>query len=224
MINSQLYKHDIINFCNTNQTNRYRLWVYECIDTIQVFQKQLPNTEQIWFDLYSFSHFYWKLMQQECVFEVKNNLFYNYQKMKLFIINYLIFDTNLPGVFIERKKDGKLTEESFKSIITVHPRILRVLFDMINVFPYSFNDQQQKQIEKQCHKLFGKGQSVANPHPSIVRYCNLISFWDKFGMNYYDIMKLPNEIFVELKKIMSLDNEYKSASLNKQTPPKKVGF
>ena len=44
-----------------------------------------------------------------------------------------------------------------------------------------------------------------------------MAFWDKFGMNYFDILKLPQDVFSALKKVMSLDNTYKSEKMNEIT-------
>lgn len=215
-------KKDIIEYCNFDEIKQYKLWVYDGSDIIEVFYEQMPNTQQITFSFYSFSKYYWNLMQEKCVQKIKGNLFYDFFQLKIFVINYLLCNTNMSGVFIKRNKNGQLTKESFQSVIKIHPRILRSLFNIIQIFPKHLGKKQEQELEKQCHKLFGKGQGISNPHPFIVQYCNLMSFWDKFGMNYHDIMKLPNQVFISLKKIMSLDNEYKSQSLNKNT--KGVGF
>jgi hypothetical protein len=97
----------------------------------------------------------------------------------------------------------------------------------MDVFPKSLSKKEEKEFEKQCSQLFGKGKAVSDPNQWIVMYCNLISFWDKFGMNYHDIMKLPNETFVYLKRIMNLDNEYKNKNISspqKSTNKKGVKF
>jgi hypothetical protein len=49
--------------------------------------------------------------------------------------------------------------------LSIHPRILRVLFDKINLFPQELSKEEKEDIEKQCLQLFGKGKSVMNPHP-----------------------------------------------------------
>lgn len=212
----QLFQNDTYTFCHDKKIKKYKLWVYIDGDNEPlVFYDYKPNTECIYFSFYSFSYYYWKLIQGQCIYKINNEFFYNFHKLKLFMINYLLFDTNVPGVIIERKQDGRLTENSLNSVLSIHPRILRVLFDKINLFPQELSKEEKEDIEKQCLQLFGKGKSIMNPHPQIVTYCNLISFWEKFGLNYHDVMKMPYELFLSLKKIMSLDNEYKSQSINK---------
>ena len=89
--------------------------------------------------------------------------------------------------------------------------------DKIDVLPKPMPKSEEKELEKQCSILFGKGEGVTNPHEYITMYCNLMAFWDKFGMNYFDILKLPQDVFSALKKVMSLDNTYKSEKMNEIT-------
>ncbi|MBR4316594.1 MAG: hypothetical protein IKP65_06505 [Alphaproteobacteria bacterium] len=100
-----------------------------------------------------------------------------------------------------------------KQIYRIHPRILRVLFDKFNLFPVELSQDEEMEIEKQCMKLFGKGESVQNPHPLVMTYCNLVTFWDKLGLNYWDLMKMPNNLVNQLKRMAAMDNDFHSQNL-----------
>ena len=80
------------------------------------------------------------------------------------------------------------------------------------------DEDEKRELEKQCSILFGKGESVQNPHSYISLYCNLMAFWDKFGMNYFDLLKLPEDVFSALKKVMNLDSMNKN--LKNEEPPR----
>ena len=225
-MNIETFQDEIKKYCST-EIKKYSVWVYAGNEIIQVYPEQLDNTEEIFFQFRNFNHFYWKVMEKQCIENNNDYLFYNSQKMKMFYINYLLINTNMPSVFIDRDQDGVLTKDSLDSFLSIHPRILRVLFDKIDMFPKKLNQQQEKDLQKQCSQLFGKGKSVINPNEWIVLYCNLVAFWDKFGMNYNDVMSLPNDTFLFLKKIMQLDNDNKMKNLSSNSPKKKgkgVGF
>ena len=210
----QIFSSDIIKYCS-DQKKRYDLWVYDGNQVIQVYEKQTPNTDHIWFQFYTFSYLYWKMMENTCVQDIKGNFYYNFNKIRQFMINYLLCGTNIPGIVLKRKNDGTLTEQSMDSVMKIHPRILRSLFNLINIFPEKMTHKQEKQLQKQCAILFGQGDSVTNPNKWIVIYCNLMSFWDKFGLNYFDILKLPSETFFMLKKIMGLESDFKNKDIQK---------
>lgn len=226
-MNYQVSQELIENFCD-KKIIKYKLWVYFNSDMPEVYFEQKPNTTEIYFEFYNLSLFYWKKLEKECIEEYNEQFYFNNQKLRIFMIKYMLHSTNVPGAFIEKNKSGSLTEESFNSIISIHPRILRCLFDIVEFLPKQLDKNEEKQLEKQCSILFGQGNPVSNPNPWVIIYCNLVAFWEKFGMNYEDIMKLPYETFIMLKKIMELDNDFKSKSLQSSSKTsggkKKVGF
>lgn len=199
--------------------NKYSVWVYDGGDIISVYKEETPNTVEIWMEFHTFTYIYWRMMENECIDNIHYSIFYNYSRIKMFMIRYLFAGTNFPGVFTEYDKYGRLTDRSYESVMRIHPRILRSIFDKVRFFPDVMPENEKQILEKQCQRLFGKGEAVENPHKDVVTYCNLTSFWEKFGLNYFDIMKLPQDLFSSLRYIMMLDNQYKSQALesNKST-------
>lgn len=195
------------------KTKRYDLWVCENTKIIQVYDVQMPNTKNIWFQFYEYNFQTWKKMQSECVYVLKGNSYYDYSKMKYFVLKNLLYDVSFEWIKIQRNEQGVLTDKTINLIMKLHPRIMRGLFDIYNFFPKQFSKNELKDIEKQCSILFGQSQSVSNPNQWIVTYCNLVSFWDKFGLNYFDLLKLPAQTVNNLKRIMNLDNDYRSKDL-----------
>ena len=218
---STIHESNIRSFINPD-TDKYSVWVYGSGDNVMVYDEALPNTVEIWFRFNKFSHLYWKLFEEECVDEVKGFLYYNFTKVKLFMIRRMLSTTNFSDIRIEYGSDGVLSSESYNSIMSIHPRILRGIMNKVDVFPKPMKKSEERELDKQCSTLFGKGQGVQNPHPYITLYCNLAAFWDKFGMNYFDIMKLPQETFRVLKQVLSLENGYRSDAMANATTKAKA--
>lgn len=200
---------NIMEFMDAD-TFRISVWVYDSKDYIEVFEQDTPNCAEVWFEFHKFSNFYWRMLEDECIDEIKGSSFYNFCRIKKFMIRRMLCGTNISWIKLSRSTNGALDDESYNSVMRVHPRILRVVMDKMDIFPKQLEKKEEKELEKQCIILFGKGDGVMNPHPYIVSYCNLISFWDKFGMNYFDIMKLPRDMFAMLKKMMNLESHNKS--------------
>lgn len=198
-------------------TEKYSVWVYDDGNELHVYSEETPNTEEVWFRFYKFNHFYWKLLEDECVVDFKGRSFYDYNKLKMFLMRRMICSTSIDWLFIEYDKHGLLSEASFSNLMNVHPRILRVLMDKVDVLPKPMKKSEEKELEKQCSILFGKGEGLTDTHPYINLYCNLVAFWDKFGMNYFDILKLPQNVFLALKKVMTLDNMNKNTKLEEMS-------
>ena len=209
-------RFDIRGFRN-KETERHSVWVYMDGTLPKVYENEQPNTEEVWFDFYKFNHFYWTLLENECIDDTKRGSFYNYNKLKKFMLGRMLCATSLDWVLIEYGNDGILTEDSLQSVMSIHPRILRVLMDKIDILPNPMDKEDERELERQCSILFGKGEGVTNPHQYITMYCNLSAFWEKFGMNYFDILNLPQDVFSALKKVMMLENTNRSAKMDEMS-------
>ena len=44
-------------------------------------------------------------------------------------------------------------------------------------------------------------------------YCNLTEMWSKFGLNYFDLKRLPLYEKNALKKILSIENQIRAAEI-----------
>jgi len=193
-------------------TARYSVWVYDGGETIRVFDDEMPNTTEVWFEFYSFNQAHWKIMEEHCMQKFGKGMneiaLYNFCKVKLFMIEYMLAGTSIP-IKIERDGD-RLCKSSLDSIMRIHPRIMRIIMSKVSVFPDDLPKDEKMRLDRQCSKLFGDGSGIMNPHEWISTYCNLTAFWEKFGLNYFDIMRLPHELFSHLKTVMSLESSCKS--------------
>ena len=207
----------------SKNTITIRCWVYLNQDKpLEVFTEKKDNTEEVWLEFFEMNHVYWDMIDEECIEECfgvnerDKMVTYNDYKVKMFYIRYLLKGWSFSTV-LKRKYDGSLTDESFKEVLLIHPRILRIIFSQYN---NSFiSEQEEGDILKQCHLLFGQGQGVSSPHKYISLYCDLVTFWDKFGLNFGDIQKLPQEVYKGLRKIVSIENQIRSAEAKTQTRP-----
>lgn len=185
---------------------------------IEIFNKEMPNTEEIWIEFYEMNHYFWSLAEETCVDEIQGHnerdviVLYNNFRLKKFFIKYMIKDWCFGE--LKRNLDGSLTDESVNYVFRLHPNILKTL---LNGYTYKsgFTLEEEGKIQKQCYLLFDKGQGIKNPHKYISLYCDLVSFWSKFGLNYFDIQKLPQDVYDGLRKIMNSENQIDSMKLNR---------
>jgi hypothetical protein len=204
---------NVMSFINP-EVDRYSVWVYDDGDNFKVYEDETPNTVEIWFEFHRFSYLYWRMFEEECIDSYNSGNYYNFNKMRMFMLRRMISATNIDGIRLEYDECGILTEKSYSDIISIHPRILRTLMGKVNVFPKQLAESEEKELEKQCATLFGKGDGITNPHPYITMYCNLTAFWEKFGINYFDLLKMPRDLYKILKQVMSLETSNRSASIN----------
>lgn len=197
---------------------RVSCWVYTRKNKpLIVYQEQKPNTQEVFIQFFNMNHYFWNFIQTQCIEQIQGFnekdiiAVYNTKKLKNFIMKYMIKDWSF-DYQLKRNFDGSLEQETLNYIYGLHPRILRVLLDKYTC-KQGFTQQQQGKIQKQCYLLFDKGSSVSNPHWSISLYCDLTSFWQKFGLNYYDIQQLPENIYDGLRKVMSSESKISNSKL-----------
>lgn len=173
---------------------------------------------------------YWKYIETQILekHEIKHKFFqkveslfsYNFTKLNGYILQYVIKDWTLP---IELIFDNEiLTDECFEKVLTIHPNILRILIEKFEQTLF-LTEADKDVIIKQSRILFKDGGGVEGPHEAISLYCDLTSFWDKFGLNYFDLQKLPYETYLKLKTVLQHETTFRNIEANKQPTAKLSG-
>lgn len=115
-----------------------------------------------------------------------------------------------------QKNNHIVSLQSFKKFMTLNPNIIRYIVDKINE-----NYQQTKQqnyrygLLKDFHRLYDSDKGVILQHKQISDYLMLTSFWEKLGLNYFDIKQLPFQLYKQLQLIMSVEMQVKNQHLKK---------
>jgi len=108
---------------------------------------------------------------------------------------------------ITHQENGWLTDECWSEVQKLHPRILNALSiayesDMI------IGDEERILIDTQSMMLFKKDPSpVTNPCRAISLYNSLALFHSEFGLNYFDLLKLPYHEYIRLRTVINNKNE-----------------
>ena len=85
------------------------------------------------------------------------------------------------------------------------------------------SDEEEATINKQASILFAKNsQGVENACEAVSLFCNLGNFWEKFGIDRFNIKKLPYREYVMLKIMISKENSA-TAARNAAASSKKTG-
>ena len=217
---------------NFDTTLKYKAWIYLSALNPCIYEEQAPETELVEFEFYRVDYEAWMRIES-LVIEVNDEgreaiATYNFEKLHEVVLRRLLKSWSLP-IPLERQDNLFLTDESFKDVMNVHPLILK---HFIQKYEDTFflNDADKKKIELQCMVLFHPDNSkgIPNAHEAVSLYCNLAAFWEKFGLNYFELRKLPYDVFSQLRLVMSHENEMRNKTLNKskssaQSKPLKPG-
>lgn len=183
----------------------------------------------IWFEFYEMNKFLWSLLEKDSLKKIKDNIkrdvyYFNYKNYKKFVLKYLIKDLSF-DIEIKRKETGELSEKTMKEISSLNPKILDYFLNKFDEL-IALSESETLKISEQCGLLFkSNSNGVKSPHEAISLYCELAGFWEKFGLNYYDISKLPIDVYNKLRLILREENEIKANELkgNKKTTSKGKG-
>ncbi len=118
-------------------------------------------------------------------------------------------------------KDGRLDDDSWSRLVSLRPEILRRLAEEMQAD--DIGESERQTVARQCVQLFGKAGSVNNPHPSVALYCELSQMWEKFGLNYFDLMRLPLKLRNQLRNIMSIENKMTRQSMKENAMETRKG-
>lgn len=216
MNDDTIVPEDMLEEFRSGYTRRYSVWVYDKSDVIEVYSESKPSTVEIWFEFDEFSHLYWRMMESQCVDEMHGTRYYNFFRMRRFMMEYMLRDTNFPGVHVRYGSDGKVASDVMERLRRIHPRIWSAVFDKADLFPKSMTEKEEAKLDLECAKLFGSGKGLTNPDKWLTAYVNISSYWEKFGIGYRDLLRMPQEMHVILKKIMNLESSHRANNIGKK--------
>ena len=213
----------LLNFNEFRSTHQIEFVAYVDKNNFnKIEEKEFEGGEKVVFRFFELNETVAKLLKKDGVkkhyFFGEVHYYYDYLSYKSFILKNLLSWWNL-GICLERNEFGVLTEDCFQRVCTIHPSILSHFLGLYEV-AYEISDRDAQRITDQCHNLFRRGsKGITDADDSISTYCNLTGFWEKFGLNYFDIQRLPDDLFNKLNLIMRKDNEIQAKEMEKMSKP-----
>lgn len=108
--------------------------------------------------------------------------------------------------------------QSLKSFLSLNCNIVRYVIHKINQsYQYVKQQNYKYEINKDFARLYNSEKGVVLQHRQISDYLTLTAFWQKLGLNYYDIKRLPFEIFKQLQLMINTEMSVKNQIIRKQT-------
>lgn len=220
----------LLNFNELRSYNQIEIEAYVDKDNFTNIQKEkFENGEKVVFRFFELNETLSNLLKKEGIkkhyYLGEVFCYYDYLSYKSFVLRNLLSWWSL-DIELKRDEFGTLTEESYENVLKIHPSILNYFLGVYDE-TYEISDTDNQKIIDQCHNLFREGsKGITDADDSISTYCNLTGFWEKFGLNYFDIQRLPDDLFNKLNLIMRKDNEIqvkKFEKINKSSSGKPSG-
>jgi len=127
------------------------------------------------------------------------------EELDIHIIRFMLLEWSL-GI-LQFDTNGYLTEESLKHVLNNPAPIVGCFLDRY-YSSYIINKEEEKQIERQSVILFSKNsRGVDNACEAISLFCMLGNMWEKFGLNYHDLKKIPYKDYMMLRIVLGKELE-----------------
>lgn len=138
----------------------------------------------------------------------------DYDLARLLIVRKLLVSWTL-DIPIERE-EGWLTDACFKRVVSLPAPLLSALvskYDKTN----NITKEEDEKIDRQSAILFSKNShGVTGACEAVSLFCNLTNFWEKFGLNYFDLERMPFKKYLMLRIMVGKDSAA-HASLMRQS-------
>lgn len=94
-------------------------------------------------------------------------------------------------------------------LLTLHPSIWNGLVKSV-MECYTFDEKELFSMRKDFALVYSNKDSVKLSDRRVGRYLTLCAFWEKLGMNMFDLQRLPYKDYIELSHCIKLDSDAKN--------------
>lgn len=130
------------------------------------------------------------------------------------LLMFSIVETNFIKLQFDHK--GFLLQKSLQQLLNIDCRIINYIIKKINKFYYNKDQQKYRaQVLTQFQKLYASEKGIVLKHKQISQYLQYCNFWEKLGLNYYDVKTLPYDVYKTLVMMLGVQSQVKNAQLRK---------
>lgn len=142
----------------------------------------------------------------------------DYEYFKKYVFKFCLIRWNLDEIL---EIDNEiLTDDCLNRIMKLPAPLMNAIFEKYQE-SYIINDEEEQEITRQSAILFSKNTSgVSDACEGITLFCVLGNFWEKFGINRFDIKNLSYKEYVMLRMI--LNNEVDKTKATRRREEKKA--
>jgi hypothetical protein len=135
-------------------------------------------------------------------------VYVDHYALRELIVKRCLKEWNIPIELEFDNRTGWLTSDCYNEIASLPAPIMGRIMQKYEKTVLSDDDEEK--LDRQAASLFNtKGGGVSNPLESVTLFCVLGNFWDKFGLNRYDLERLPYREYAQLRMMMGYEGEYR---------------
>lgn len=206
----EIYK-DIINTPLLHHFNEYfdiEFFVFKNQESkkIKISDKEIKNSQKIHVKCRKLSIDNWDRFNEQ------QDLM-NREKL---LLMFSVVETN----FMEINFDmyGFMTIQALNNLLTIHVSIVKQIVKKINKFYNQGKDpQHRKKLTAQFKRLYTSDKAIKLNYTEISDFLHYCNFWEKLGLNYFQVKQLPYDVYQSFLTLMSIEIQVKNAQMKKLT-------
>lgn len=132
------------------------------------------------------------------------------------MLMFSIVETNFMQITFD--KYGFMNENILDDLLKLHVGIIKYIVKKINEFYNNGKDiNYRKKLTAQFKRLYTSNQGVKLQYNQISDFLTYCNFWQKLGLNYFQVKQLPYDVYQTFSMLMSIEIQVKNAEMKKLT-------
>lgn len=180
--------------------------------SISIYDNYTKNTDKLQVRCRKLSTQNWDLISEQ-----KQQL----SKQKLLLL-FSVVQTNFMNITFDQNR--YVTLQCLDELLSINVGIVKKIIHKIEQF---YQDKHQPKyrsnLSLQFKRLYNSDKGITLKYKQIGQYLNYCAFWQKLGLNYFDIQQLPHQVYKQLVMMMNIQTQVKNAQMQKLNNKLKSG-
>ena len=173
-------------------------------NSVQIFNDSVKNADKLQIRCRKLSTQNWDIVAQQENDETKEKL----------LLMFSLVQTNFLDIRFD--ENGFVTLETINQLLTLNVSIVKTIVRRIQCF---YDDQKdakyRSSIVSQFKRLYSSDKGIVLKHKQIGQYLNYCGFWQKLGLNYFQVRQLPHDVYKQFVMMMNIQAQVKNAEMQK---------
>lgn len=171
---------------------------------ISIYDNKNKNADKLQIRCRKLSTQNWDIISQQQQNDIKQRL----------LLMFSLVQTNFIDVNFDQ--NGFVTYETLNQLTSLNVGIVKKIIHKIQQFYDDKKDSKYRSnIALQFKKLYNSDKGIVLKHKQISQYLSYCNFWQKLGLNYFQVRQLPHDVYKQLVMMMNIETQVKNAEIQK---------
>lgn len=146
----------------------------------------------------------WEIISQQQNSQIREKL----------LLMFSLFQTNFLPIEFDQNNFVKL--QTINKFLSINFKIIKKIIYKINQFYDDKRDSKyQSNLTLQFRRLYNSEKGIILRYKQISQYLHYCNFWQKLGLNYFQVKQLPHDVYRNFVMMMNIETQVKNAEIQK---------